>query len=270
MSLIEKLLRHERVAIAVTVLGIPAICWGWIVAMGIDMYGSMSGASAWMMSFDWDARRLVMLWAMWAAMMAGMMLPSATPLLLLYGGAARSRGGPQGARTRVSPIYALAAGYVLVWGAFSVGATVMQRVLATQLLITPMMEPAIPLVSALVLAIAGVYQLTPLKQICLTKCRSPLSFLMQKWRTGIGGAFRMGVHHGAYCVGCCWALMLILFAGGVMNLAVIVGLTAWVIIEKLAPFGPWSARVAGAALLAASAWVLSQAAAAAALVQSNV
>jgi predicted metal-binding membrane protein len=261
---------NERIAIAVAVLGIPALCWGWVIAMGIDMYGSMSGASAWMMSFDWDARRLALLWAMWAAMMAGMMLPSAAPLLLLYGRAARARGGHQSQRLQVLPIYSLAAGYLVVWGGFSVGATVLQRILATRFLITPMMEPAVPAVSAAVLAVAGVYQLTPLKQICLTTCRSPLSFLMQHWRTGFGGAFRMGAHHGAYCVGCCWALMLILFAGGVMNLAVIAGLTAWVIIEKVAPFGQWSARIAGAVLLTAAAWLLFQAATAAALFQSNV
>ena len=250
---LEASLRRERLALAIVLIGIPAACWSWVVAMGVDMYGSMTGASAWMMTAVWNGQRLLLLWAMWAAMMAGMMLPSATPLLLLYGGAARRRAS--GVR-RTAPIYALAAGYLLVWAAFSVGATLLQRLLANAWLMTPMMEPATPLLGATVLAIAGIFQLTPLKRACLSACRSPWSFLMQRWRPGTGGAFRIGVSHGTYCLGCCWALMLILFAGGVMNLAVVVGLTLWVLIEKLTPFGAWSATGGGVLLLAAAVWML--------------
>jgi predicted metal-binding membrane protein len=119
-----------------------------------------------------------------------------------------------------------------------------------------MMEPATPVAGAVVLLIAGVYQLTPLKRACLHACRSPLAFLTRQWRLGVSGAFRMGVEHGLYCLGCCWALMLVLFAGGVMNLAVIVALTVWVVVEKLAPFGEQSARVSGALLIALAGWIL--------------
>jgi predicted metal-binding membrane protein len=258
-GLLASTLRHERVALAVVLVGLPAVCWGWVIAMGVDMYGSMSGASAWMMSFTWDARRLLLLWAMWAAMMAAMMLPAAAPILLLYSRAARAKRNdsrPHYGFVRGSGVISLAVGYLAVWAGFSVAATALQRLLATQVLLTPMMEPATPLFAAGVLVAAGVYQFTPFKQACLTTCRSPLAFLMQRWRPGAAGALRMGIEHGAYCLGCCWALMLLLFAGGVMNLWVILALTVWVAIEKLAPFGQQSARIGGALLLVLAAWMV--------------
>jgi predicted metal-binding membrane protein len=111
-------------------------------------------------------------------------------------------------------------------------------------------------VGAGLLIVAGVYQLTPLKLACLQKCQSPLSVMMHRWRSGVAGAFRMGIDHGAYCLGCCWALMLLLFAGGVMNLAVILALTAFVAFEKVGPFGAHGARVSGVLLIAAGTWML--------------
>ena len=253
MTLIERALRRDRLALAVVLALFPAACWTWIVLMARDMYGPMTGPSAWMMSVTWDAERLLLLWAMWAAMMAAMMLPSAAPIILLYAGAARTQ-PEQGAPAL--RIYALAAGYVLAWALFSVAATILQRLLARLFLLTPMMEPASPVAAAAVLALAGIYQFTPLKRVCLASCRSPIALLGQRWRPGARGALQIGLSHGAYCIGCCWALMLILFAGGVMNLTVILVLTGWVIVEKLAPFGEQSARVAGALLLAAAAWIL--------------
>ena len=142
-----------------------------------------------------------------------MMLPTASPLVLLYGAAAR-RSAPDAASQQT---YALAAGYLFAWTAFSLAATILQRVLTSLLLVSPMMEAANHRVSAGLLLIAGVYQWTPLKHACLRTCQSPLGFLMARWRGGTSGAFRMGIDHGIYCVGCCWALMLLLFAGGVMS-----------------------------------------------------
>ena len=252
-TLVEAALRHGRLVLFMVLVVLPAACWTWIVVMARDMYGPMTGASAWMMSVTWDAPRLLLLWAMWAAMMAGMMLPSAVPFVLLYAGAARRAPEEGSAALR---IYALAGGYVLAWAVFSAAATLLQRGLARLFVLTPMMEPASPAAAAALLAVAGVYQFTPLKRACLRACRSPIDFLGRHWRRGAAGALRMGLSHGAYCVGCCWALMLILFAGGVMNLAVILALTAWVIVEKLAPFGQQSASVAGALLLAAAAAML--------------
>src|SRR5262245_4505722 len=222
--------------------------------MARDMYGSMTGASAWMMTFHWDAAHLLLLWAMWAVMMIAMMLPTATPLLLLYGAAAR-RSTPDAASQQT---YALAAGYVFAWTAFSLAATVLRRMRTPWLLISPMMEAASARVSAVLLLIAGVYQWTPLKQACLRTCQSPLGFLMARWRGGTSGAFRMGLDHGIYCVGCCWALMLLLFAGGVMNVAVIVGLMLWVGFEKLAPYGHIAAQVTGAVMIAGGLWMLAR------------
>ena len=250
---LETALQHDRGALLIVLVAIPLAAWTWIALMAHDMYGTMQGASAWMMSTVWDWPRLVLLWAMWAVMMTAMMLPTAATLILLYAAAARRHAEvDRPARS----IHALAAGYVFVWALFSVVATALQRVLAEALVLTPMMEPATPMAGAVVLAIAGVYQLTPLKRACLRACRSPLGFMMARPREGVAGAFPLGIDHGLYCLGCCWALMLILFAGGVMNLAVIVALTVWVLVEKIAPFGEWTASVSGAALLALAVWIV--------------
>ena len=184
--------------------------------------------------------------------MTGMMLPSASPVLLLYGFIARRSAQKSAARQ----IYAIASGYLMVWTVFSLGATALQRVLAALLLVSPMMEITNPAFGAMLLLIAGVYQLTPMKHTCLRTCQSPLGFLMSRQRNGLSGAFGIGLEHGAYCVGCCWALMLLLFAGGVMNLAVIAALTAFVAFEKLAPLGVHSARVSGVLLIFAGFWMI--------------
>jgi predicted metal-binding membrane protein len=251
-TLVEAAVQHERRVTVTLLVLIPLACWTWIALMARDMYGSMTGSSAWMMTGTWDAPHLVLLWAMWAVMMTAMMLPSAAPLILLYAGALRTRGlGHSGRR-----IYALAAGYVLVWAVFSAGATALQRALSSALVLTPMMEPAAPWVAVAILTAAGLYQLTPLKGACLRACRSPLAYLLQQWRSGDAvSAFRMGLRHGLHCLGCCWAMMLLLFAGGVMNLVVIVALTAWVLAEKLAPFGEQTAKASGFVLLALAVWM---------------
>jgi predicted metal-binding membrane protein len=220
--------------------------------MARDMYGDMTGSAAWMMTPTWTFGYLLLLWAMWAAMMAAMMLPSATPFVLLYARAARAR---VGSTHVVAPVYALAGGYVLVWGAFSMGAALLQQALAGSGLLTPMMEPSAATAAGVLLLVAGLYQLTPFKQACLRSCRTPLAFMSTRWRRGTSGAWRMGAEHGLFCLGCCWALMLLLFAGGVMNLFVVLALTVWVAVEKLAPFGEHSARISGALLLVAGAWM---------------
>ncbi|PYR71013.1 MAG: hypothetical protein DMF88_01005 [Acidobacteria bacterium] len=234
---LEQLLGHHRATFLVLLILIPLVCWSWIVVMARDMYGPMIGASAWMMTLRWDARHVVLLWAMWAVMMAGMMLPSASPLLLLYGAAARRSGGGAAAGASLR-IHALAAGYVAVWALFSVAATTAQRILSMMLIVSPMMTLTSRVASAAVLALAGMYQLTPIKRACLHACQSPLSFMMHRWR------------------GCCWVLMLLLFVGGVMNLTVILAITLFVAIEKLLPFGATAARIGGVALMGIAAWML--------------
>jgi predicted metal-binding membrane protein len=243
----------DRALIAGGLVIVTLLCWAWIVPMALDMYGPMTGPSAWMMTTHWDATHIVLLWAMWAVMMAGMMLPSASPILLLYVDASRRR--PDAGRA-LPRAYAMAGGYLIVWAAFSVAATLLQRLLSEWLLLSPMMEMVRPSAMAAVLALAGLYQLTPLKRMCLRSCRSPLSFVMQRWRNGTGGALRMGIEHGIDCLGCCWALMLLLFVGGVMNIAVIATLTIVVLLEKVAPFGEWVSRVTGIALILLAGWLL--------------
>jgi predicted metal-binding membrane protein len=251
-TLLESALGAERGPVVVLLIVLPLLSWVWIVVLARDMYGPMTGASAWMMTSRWDVPHLLALWTMWAVMMTGMMIPSASPMVLLYGAAIR-RTAPREAGKQV---YALAAGYLAAWSAFSLGATALQRLLASWLLISPMMEAANSRVSATLLLVAGVYQLTPLKHACLRTCQSPLGFLMGRWRNGWSGAFRMGVEHGVLCVGCCWALMLLLFAGGVMNLAVIATLTAFVAFEKLVPLRRIATTISGALLIAAGLWML--------------
>jgi predicted metal-binding membrane protein len=253
-TVIERVLRHERAALAVVLIAVPIAAWWWVVALARDMYGPMTGASAWMMTTVWDGPHLLLLWAMWTVMMAGMMVPSAAPMLLLYGRAVRSREGE--GRAAATRVYALASGYLVVWALFSVAATVLQRALAGLLLLTPMMEPATPFAGGVILVAAGAYQFLPIKRRCLQGCRSPLGLLMRHWAPGGSGAFRIGITHGMYCVGCCWALMLLLFAGGVMNLAVILALTVWVVAEKLMPFGEQGALAAGALLVALGGWMM--------------
>ena len=247
-TLLETVLRRDGGAVAVVLVAIPVATWTWIVLMARDMYGSMTGASAWMMTSVWHWPHVLLLLAMWTAMMAAMMLPAAAPLILLYGEAARRHSEAANSARRV---YALAAGYLMAWLVFSIAMTVLQRFLASAFVLTPMMEPASPVAGAVLMAIAGLYQLTPLKRACLRTCRSPLGFMMQHWRGGVGGAFRLGAGHGVHCLGCCWALMLLLFAGGVMNLTVIAALTAFIAFEKLTPLGLRGARISGVLLMAA-------------------
>ena len=195
---IELALHHHHGPLIVLLILFPLVCWAWIIVLARDMYGPMTGASAWMMALRLDPRHVLLLWAMWAVMMAGMMLPSASPMLLMYGIAARRQGfGADAARQ----IYSLASGYILVWALFSVVATAGQLILSTRLAISPMMTLTNPRVGAWLLIVAGFYQLTPLKRVCLQKCQSPFGFLMHHWCVGVGGAFRMGIDHGGYCLG---------------------------------------------------------------------
>ena len=251
-TFVEHVLQSDRASALVLLVLLPVVCWMWIVVMARDMYGPMTGASAWMMTANWDLWHLSLLWAMWTVMMAGMMLPSASPLLLLYGAVAR-RSVRETARRQV---YALAAGYLIAWTVFSLAATALQRGFAALLLVSPMMEATNSRVTAGLLLLAGLYQLTPIKHACLRTCQSPLGFLMTRWRSGSSGALRLGIEHGAHCVGCCWALMLLLFAGGVMNLTVIAALTAFVAVEKLVPPRLHVARISGVLLMVAGFWMI--------------
>jgi len=250
---LESLLRRDRWLIGGAIILATVLCWAWLVPMGRDMYGAMDGAAAWMMTDDWDFTHLALLFAMWVVMMAGMMLPSAAPALLLYAGVIRkSPGGPRA----TAHAYAFGGGYVLVWTIFSLLATVLQRALAHTLLLSPMMESGNRAFSVVLLLAAGLFQLTPWKRTCLDACRSPVEFLTRHWRNGVAGGFYLGTLNGLYCLGCCWALMLLLFVGGVMNLWCIAALTIFVLLEKLAPLGAQGGRLSGVLLAFAALWLL--------------
>jgi predicted metal-binding membrane protein len=250
---IESVLLRDRWLIAAAIALATALCWAWIIPMGRDMYGDMSGTSAWMMTRTWDLPHQVLLFAMWVVMMIGMMLPSAAPALLLYAGVVRK--SPEGLRAQAQ-VYAFAGGYVLVWTIFSLAATVLQLLLARWSLISRMMEARNSTFSGMLLLVAGLYQLTPWKRSCLDSCRSPVGFIVRHWKPGVRGGFHLGLLHGLQCLGCCWALMLLLFVGGVMNLWCIAILTLFVLLEKIAPFGMQGGRLSGVLLGIAGLWFL--------------
>jgi predicted metal-binding membrane protein len=190
---------------------------------------------------------------MWVVMMVGMMTASAAPILLLFAGMHRGRGARRAPRV----VFAFSAGYLVVWTAFSAGAALVQWAMHQAAMLSPAMTTSGARFSGAILIAAGVYQLTPFKGACLMHCRSPLGFLLSHWRDGTAGALRMGIEHGTYCLGCCWALMGILFVVGVMNLVWVAAMTIFVLVEKLGPAGALVARGAGVAMIASGALVWS-------------
>jgi predicted metal-binding membrane protein len=183
---------------------------------------------------------------MWWVMMIAMMTPSAAPLVLLY----RRVLHHHEARNIALSMILLLAGYLAAWLAFSIGAALLQNALQpTGLMSEMMLWSKSATLSAVVLAAAGIYQLTPMKQACLTQCRSPAHFLTAHWRPGMAGSFLLGVRHGAYCVGCCWMLMAVLFVVGIMNLIWIGVLSLIVLAEKALPAGGRIGRAFGVVLI---------------------
>jgi predicted metal-binding membrane protein len=200
----------------------------------------------------WSAPDLLLVFTMWAVMMAAMMLPSAVPMILAYAAVSRQRDAVRESGLRT---WAFVAGYLAVWTVFSALATLAQWGMHELVLRAPALDEIGPLLGGALLVAAGVYQWTPAKRVCLAQCRSPLDFLLTGWREGTWGALRMGVVHGAYCVGCCWLLMLLLFAVGVMNMTWIVLLSALVLLEKATPQGGRLARGAGILLVVWGGWM---------------
>jgi predicted metal-binding membrane protein len=252
---LEQVLRRDRWLVGAALAAAVALCWAWIIPMGRDMYGAMMGPSAWMMTSNWDATHLSLLFAMWVVMIAGMILPSAVPALFLYAGVIRK--SPDSVRTQAH-VYAFASGYLVIWTAFSLVATILQRVMSHMLLLSPMMEVQERTFGAILVILAGLYQLTPYKRTCLDACRSPADFLSRHWKPGVGGGFFLGLANGLYCLGCCWAIMMLLFVGGVMNLWWIAGITIFVLLEKIAPLGAQGGRLSGALVTLFGIWGLVQ------------
>jgi len=226
------------------------LAWAYLVHLGRQMspsmaYDSMMADMGMTMDMPWDATDVFFTFTMWAVMMVGMMTGTAAPMLLLFAGAHAARG------TRGMPpaVMLFGLGYTIVWVAFSAGAALAQWMLHQTAMLTLSMAASNGRLAGGILVAAGAYQLTPVKGACLTRCRSPLGFLMTNWRDGAIGALQMGLRHGAYCLGCCWLLMCLLFVVGVMNLVWVAALAAFVLVEKIGPFGLIVARVAGALMI---------------------
>lgn len=230
--------------------GPAAMDMGGMDMGGMDMSGmDMSGMGA-PSPPAWTPALWALTVAMWWTMMVAMMTPSATPAILLYGFVQR-QAAKRGQGDGLAPTAAFAAGYLLVWLAFSLAAAGLQWGLTRlDLVSAATMASQSRWLSAGVLGAAGLYQLSPLQDRCLRHCRSPASFLSRHWRPGAAGAVMLGVFHGAYCVGCCWLLMGLLFVGGIMNLVWIAALTLLVMAQKVVPGGVWIGRAAGVILLA--------------------
>jgi predicted metal-binding membrane protein len=260
----ELLFRRDRRIVIAALVVLTALAWGYLIwlAQSMSMAGSMPdmpgmdmSAAVTPMLRAWTVSEFAFIFLMWAIMMVGMMTPSATPMILIYSRVARQ--AAQDSR----PIAAtgwFVCGYLLIWAAFSFLAAIGQGALERVAWLTPMMAAASNTVGGVILVIAGVYQFTPLKNNCLSQCQSPFAFIQANggFKRGTGASIQLGMRHGFYCIGCCWALMALLFVGGVMNILWIAAIAIFALIEKAIPAGGVIARVAGAGLALAGVWLL--------------
>jgi predicted metal-binding membrane protein len=260
-TVLETVLRRDRQAVVAALVAVIAMAWVWILfgagtgMSAMDML-AVPGANSMvgmMAPAVWTVGYAGIMFSMWWVMMAAMMLPSAAPILLLF---ARINRKQKAAGRPFIPTGIFAAGYLVAWGGFSLLATGLQWELERLGLLSPMMVTTNYWLGGAILIAAGVWQLTPIKGMCLRHCRSPMGFLVQSWRPGHGGAFRMGLEHGSFCLGCCWFLMGLLFFGGIMNLFWIIGLAVFVLLEKTVPMGSWIGRIVGVGVTAWGVLVL--------------
>ena len=251
-------LRHDRVIVIAALAGVTAVAWGYMLyeAHGMEQTGvcqclgmAMSGPD----TQPWAVGALLPLFLMWSEMMVAMMIPSAAPMILTFAHVNRQRREQE--RPFV-PTGLFLLGYLIVWSAFSLAAAFGQWALHGAALLSPMMTSTSPLLGGVLLIGAGAFQWTPWKRACLHHCRSPLSFLLGDWREGAGGALSMGIRHGAYCTGCCWLLMALLFVAGVMNMLWVAVITVLVLLEKVVPHGMRLGSAVGGALVAWGAWMI--------------
>jgi len=228
------------VIVAGGVVALTMLAWLYLIRMARSM-----AAMAMPEMNMWAVPDLSMLVVMWSVMMVAMMLPTAAPMIVLATGAARRRAGPS--------VWLIATvflgGYLVAWCAFSVIAAFAQFWLHRMALLSPTMAASSGILGGAILINAGAYQWLPLKESCLAHCRSPMHFVMTEWREGTLGVFAMGLRHGLFCIGCCWALMLLLFFAGVMNLVWVAALSILVLVEKVVRAGPIVGRLTGAALV---------------------
>jgi predicted metal-binding membrane protein len=285
-SVLESALARDRTVVIIGLVAVIVLSWIYILLgagmgttafevttrsmpgtpLAMEMTGESSGLSprksmgatmrmahsAMMQPAVWTPSYACLMFLMWWIMMVAMMLPSASPMILLF---ARIQRQQKAKGSPFVPTSVFTAGYLMTWGVFSVIATGAQWGLERVGLLSAMMTSTSGLFAGMLLLAAGIYQLTPLKHACLRHCRSPIQFIMHHWRTGAGGAFRMGIDHGTFCLACCWLLMALLFVGGVMNLYWIVGLALFVLLEKTIPAGHWLGSITGIGLMIWGGWL---------------
>jgi len=252
---IESLLKRDRVIVIAGVVAVVAIAWGYTIylaqtntAMGMSM-GLAAGNVR-----PWTGVDFSLMYLMWAVMMVAMMVPSAAPMILLFATVNRRRREQSGPFVSTGVFLS---GYLIVWAGFALVATLGNWGLHQASLLTSMMGgTSSGYLGGALLLTAGIFQWSQLKYVCLTHCRSPLSFLMSDWKDGTGGAFKMGLQHGRYCLGCCWILMALLFVLGVMNLVWIAALAAFVLAEKVIPAGTKASKITGGLLVGWGAWAV--------------
>src|SRR5271155_3154230 len=246
--MLTAVLSHERTLVLGGLSAVIALAWAWLLmGAGLGMEEmDMGGGQMMMMAPAWSPSYAAMILVMWIVMMAAMMLPSAAPAILLVSAVTRQSGRGGG----MSASWLFAFGYLAVWSGFSVIAAALQWGLDRAGLLSDAMASANSVMAGLLLIVAGIYQWTPWKQACLRQCRSPLDHVTRYWRKGVLGPAWAGARNGAFCLGCCWMLMALLFVGGLMNALWIAGLALLVLIEKLLPFGPRVSQATGVALIA--------------------
>lgn len=253
--LLSNAVTSDRAIVGLSLAGITALGWLYLIVEA-DKMSRMDESMAMPHMMSWDASYLGFLFVMWSIMMVAMMVPSVTPMVMMFTTVNRKR--RESDRTDLVPVGVFVSGYLIAWMAFSAAAAVAQWTLHAAALVSPMMTSSSAILGGALLIAGGIYQWTPLKYACLIHCRTPMSFLMTSWRPGRTGALVMGLHHGSFCVGCCWVLMALLFVAGVMNVLWVAAIAAFVFIEKVAPRGDLLGRVAGVLLVAAGAWVIHQ------------
>jgi predicted metal-binding membrane protein len=252
---LDTVLRRDRLVVAAALAALTVAAWLYLLYVAAHM-AMPEMAMAMPAMHPWSWVELGALVVMWTVMMVAMMVPSAAPMIVMFATINRRRREQHGPFV---PTAVFLAGYLVVWTGFSVLAALAQAALHAVALMSPMMVTTSPLLGGVLLVAAGVFQWTRLKAACLVHCRSPLSFIVTSWREGRGGALRMGLHHGLYCLGCCWLLMALLFVAGVMNLLWIAAIAIFVLLEKIVPRGERVGRVAGIVLVVAGLLVLSRA-----------
>jgi predicted metal-binding membrane protein len=254
-TILVAMFRRDCAIVAFGLAGVVTLSWAYLIYMDWGMRHMDVGMEMVIMPAmqNWTAWDLVLVFLMWAVMMLAMMVPAASPVILLFAEINRRRNEQQ--TTFVSTAHFLL-GYLTAWTGFSVIATLAQWGLLTAALVSPMMESTSKALGGGLLLIAGLFQFSRLKYACLAHCRSPMGFLATEWRRGSGGAFRMGLKHGGYCLGCCWALMALLFVFGVMNLLWVAGLSALVLLENVTPANKLVSRLSGLLFIGWAAWIV--------------